>query len=178
MRYVYDAVQSVRMQLRKDVIAQMPKGKRQKKDEGILTELELLKRSRILLSKSKEDWDSDQQELMNQVFKNYPTLELAYSLAQDFKHWYDKSNATKSRLQIEKELFRWYEKVEKSELDDFKSCVKMIEKHEENIINYFTETKTSAKAERLNGKIQRFITNNYGTRDLDFAMYRIKGYFS
>ena len=54
----------------------------------------------------------------------------------------------------------------------------MIEKHEENIINYFVETKTSAKAERLNGKIQRFITNNYGTRDLDFSMYRIKGYFS
>ena len=178
MSYIYDAVQSVRMQLRKEVIEQMPKGKRQKKDEGILTELELLKQSRILLSKSENDWDSDQQELMNQVFKNYPKLELAYNLAQDFKHWYDKSNATKSRIQIEIELFKWDEKVEKSDLVDFKSCVRMIEKHEENIINYFVETKTSAKAERLNGKIQRFITNNYGTRDLDFSMYRIKGYFS
>jgi len=178
MKYVYDAVQSVRMQLRKDVLEQLQKGKRQKKDEGLLTELELLKRSRILLSKSKSDWDSDQQELMKTVFDSYPKLELAYNLAQDFKHWYHRSNAIKSRLQIEKELFWWYQKVEKSKLKDFESCVKMIEKHEENIINYFTETKTNAKAERLNGKIKRFISNNYGTRDLDFSMYRIKGYFA
>ena len=36
---------------------------------------------------------------------------------------------------------------------------------------------TNAKAERLNGKIQRFISNNYGIKDKDFALYRIKKYF-
>jgi hypothetical protein len=34
------------------------------------------------------------------------------------------------------------------------------------------------KLKRLNGKIERFLSNNYGVRDLDFSMYRIKGYFS
>jgi hypothetical protein len=30
----------------------------------------------------------------------------------------------------------------------------------------------------INGKIQRFVSANYGTKDKDFFMYRIKGYFS
>jgi transposase len=178
MKYVYDAVQSVRMEIRKEIFEQMPKGKRQKKDEGLLSELELLKKSRIPLSRSKSLWNEDQLEIMKALFDNYPKLEKAYQLAQDFKQWYDKSNATKSRLKVEKELFLWYDKVEKSKLKAFEPCVKMIEKHEENIINYFQETQTNAKAERLNGKIERFLSNNYGVRDLDFSMYRINGYFS
>jgi transposase len=178
MKYVYDAVQSVRMQIRNEVFEQMPKGKRQKKDEGLLSELELLKKSRIPLSRSKSLWNEDQIEIMKVLFNKYPNLELAYNLTQEFKQWYDKSNAKKPRIIIENELFLWYDKVEKSKLKEFEPCVKMIEKHEENIINYFYETKTNAKAERLNGKIERFISNNYGVRDLDFSMYRIKGYFA
>ncbi|MDP2424422.1 MAG: transposase [Bacteroidales bacterium] len=178
MKYVYDAVQSVRMQIRKDIFEQIPRGKRQKKDERLLTELEQLKKSKILLSKSKCQWNDEQSELMKTLFEKYPTLEIAYNLAQDFKKWYHKSNVKKPRLGIEKELFLWYEKVEKSKIKEFEPCVKMIEKHEENIINYFYETQTNAKAERLNGKIERFISNNYGVRDLDFSMYRIAGYFS
>jgi len=54
----------------------------------------------------------------------------------------------------------------------------MIQKHEEEIMNYFKNPQTNAKAERLNGKIERFLSNNYGTRDLDFTLYRIKGYFA
>jgi len=54
----------------------------------------------------------------------------------------------------------------------------MIEKHEKEIRNYFQNAITNAKAENINGKIQRFIMNNYGIRDKDFAIYRIAKYFS
>ena len=54
----------------------------------------------------------------------------------------------------------------------------MIKKHENEIMNYFKNPQTNARAERLNGKIERFLSNNYETRDLDFTLYRIKGYFS
>ena len=37
---------------------------------------------------------------------------------------------------------------------------------------------TNTKAERLNGKIQRFVSNNYGIKDKDFVLFRIAGYFS
>ncbi|MDR1791967.1 MAG: hypothetical protein LBR36_00770 [Bacteroidales bacterium] len=45
-------------------------------------------------------------------------------------------------------------------------------------MNYFTSGHTNAKAERINGQIERFISNSYGTKDKDFSMYRIALYFS
>ncbi|GHT27410.1 hypothetical protein AGMMS4957_22510 [Bacteroidia bacterium] len=54
----------------------------------------------------------------------------------------------------------------------------MIEKHETEIVTFFDRGHTNAKAEQLNGKIQRFVSNNYGLKDKDFALYRIAGYFS
>jgi transposase len=54
----------------------------------------------------------------------------------------------------------------------------MIGKHEDEIINYFTLGMSNARAERVNGKIERFVSNNYGIKNKDFCMYRIAGYFS
>jgi hypothetical protein len=46
-------------------------------------------------------------------------------------------------------------------------------------LNYFsTGAQTNAKAERLNGKINRFIAANYGVKDKDFSLWRIARYFS
>ncbi|KAA6342782.1 hypothetical protein EZS27_009512, partial [termite gut metagenome] len=67
---------------------------------------------------------------------------------------------------------------EKEKIKEFNQAVKMIEKHETEIINFFNLGHANAKAERLNGKIQRFISNNYGMKDKDFALYRIALYFS
>jgi transposase len=178
MKYVYDAVQQVRMEIRKSIFEQMPKGKRRKKDEGLLSDLEQLKKSKVPLSRSKDLWSEEQKELMQNLFLKYPKLEEAYKLAQEFKVWYSKDNSKKGYLQINKELNQWLEKLETSTIKQFESCSKMIQKHEEEIMNYFKNPQTNAKAERLNGKIERFLSNNYGTRDLDFTLYRIKGYFS
>ena len=54
----------------------------------------------------------------------------------------------------------------------------MIRKHEDEIINFFRCGMTNANAERLNGKIQRFVSNNYGIKDKDFILYRMANYFS
>jgi transposase len=178
MKYVYDAVQQVRMEIRKSIFEQMPKGQRRKQDEGLLSELEQLKKSKVPLSRSKDLWSEEQKELMQNIFFSYPKLENAYQLAQEFKVWYSKDNSKKGYLQINKELHQWLEKLETSKIKQFESCSKMIQKHEEEIINYFRNPQTNAKAERLNGKIERFLSNNYGTRDLDFTLYRIKGYFA
>jgi transposase len=62
-------------------------------------------------------------------------------------------------------------------MSEFKSVVKMIRKHENEILNFFKSGITNAKAERLNGKIQRFVTNNYGIKHKDFCLYRMAGYF-
>jgi transposase len=178
MKYVYDAVQQVRMEIRKTIFEQMPKGKRQKKDEELLSELEQLKKSKVPLSRSEVLWSEEQKELMQNVFAKHQKLKKAYDLSQEFKVWYSKDNSHKSYLQINKELNVWLEKVECSMIKQFESCSKMIQKHENEIINYFLNQQTNAKAERLNGKIERFLSNSYGTRDLDFTIFRIKGYFA
>ena len=79
-------------------------------------------------------------------------------------------------LKLQKSYIIWYKKAWL--LKEFESVVKMIRKHENEIINFFLHGTTNAKAERLNGKMQRFISNNYGIKDKDFALYRIVGYFS
>jgi hypothetical protein len=54
----------------------------------------------------------------------------------------------------------------------------MMRKHEIQIIIFFKHGLTNAKAENLNGKIQRFVSNNYGIKDKDFFLYRTAKYFS
>jgi transposase len=46
------------------------------------------------------------------------------------------------------------------EIEEFKGVVKMFRKHEREILNYFKNGLTNAKAENLNGKLQRFISAN------------------
>jgi len=103
-------------------------------------------------------------------------LKTAYQISQNFKYWYDYKNHFKSTCIITKELYQWYEQAR--QLKEFESVIKMIRKHEDEIINFFRNGMTNAKAERLNGKIQRFVSNNYGIKDKDFALYRIANYFS
>ena len=178
IKYVYDAVQELRMEEKKQVLAQMPKGKQKQKSHELFSDLELLQRSRNLLNKQKINLGEAQKQIMEQIFDKFPKIKQGYDLAQEFRSWYDKSNCGMAEMAIERGLFNWYDKVEESKIKPFKSVVKMIEKHEAEIIAYFSTKITSAKAERLNGKIERFLSNNYGTKSKDFFLYRVKGYFA
>jgi transposase len=113
---------------------------------------------------------------VNKVFEKYNDLKIAYQIGQNFKHWYDYQNHIKSKDEIKNTLYQWYEQA--SKVKEFESVIKMIRKHEREIINFFKNGMTNAKAERLNGKMQRFISNNYGIKDKDFILYRIANYFS
>ena len=179
MQYVYDAVAEVRLRMKKELSEKLSKGKQKTEaDREILFDLEQLRRSRHLLSQSSQNWSQKAEEMMQQLFEKHPQLKQAYHLAQQFKSWYDINNRMVDRLWIEKDLFLWHQAVENSKLGELKPVIRMIEKHEQEIINFFSYGHTNAKAERLNGKIQRFVSDNYGIKDKDFALYRIAGYFS
>jgi len=179
MQYVYDAVLDVRTRIKKELSGQLSKGKEKtEQDKEILRKLDTLKYCRYRLTQSPEKWSEAGKEVMYQVFDNHNELSEAYDLTQDFKKWYDISNRFKAKKNIIQELHEWYAQVKESEFDEFKAVVKMIRKHENEIINFFECQQTNAKAERLNGKINRFISNNYGIKDKDFALYRIANYFS
>lgn len=179
MQYVYDAVLDVRTRIKKELSGQLTKGKKKtEQDIEILEKLDTLRHCRYRLTQSPDKWSEAGQKIMKQVFENHCEIENAYILTQNFKKWYNVSNYIKAKSTITQELHEWYVKAQNTELDEFKSVVRMIRKHENQIISFFQCKLTSAKAERLNGKINRFISNNYGVRDKDFALYRIAKYFS
>ena len=100
-------------------------------------------------------------------------------MTQEFRQWYAVENISrKDRPSTAADLHQWYGKVVGSEPDELRSTLKMIRKHEDEVINYFICGQTNAKAERINGKIYRFISNNYGIKDKGFALYRAALYFS
>jgi transposase len=177
MKYVYDAVSEVRIKIKKNLAASLTKGKKKtEEDKQKLSELELVRRVQHAVTQSPDKWNNEMQETINQVFEKYDDLKMAYQISQEFKKWYDYKNRFKPTWEITKTLCQWYEQA--GELKEFESVIKMIRKHEDEIINFFIHGMTTARAERLNGKIQRFVTNNYGIKDKDFSLYRIANYFS
>jgi transposase len=179
MQYLYDAVLQVRSRIKNELAENLTKGKdKTEEDKKTLYLIELLNRCRYRLIQSPDKWSENGKEAMGLVFINHKELKIIYDLSQDFKKWYDKSNCCKNKILIKEELYKWYKHVMETNIKEMTSVIKMIRKHENEIINYFSCAHTNAKAERLNGKIKRFISANFGVKDKDFVLYRIAGYFS
>jgi transposase len=176
MKYVYEAVCEVRNKIRKELTISLSKGKMKTEgDKQTLSELERLRRVRHAITQSPDKWSDEMKNTVNQVFETHNELKIAYLIGQNFKHWYDYQNRLLPINKIRRKLYQWYEQA--SQLTEFKRVIKMIRKHENEVLNYFLTGHTNAKAERLNGKISRFVANNYGIKDKDFTLYRIANYF-
>jgi len=175
IKQVLDVLQSLRIEAKNEL-----------KKEQINTviapygwsKVELLEKSRYILYKKSEELSSDEMIVATLLFEHYPTIKKAYNLVEEFRNWYAKDNKRYPRIYLEKTLGDWLVKVETCGIKQFKFIRKMIEKHENEIINYFEAAHTNAKAENLNAKIQRFIIGNYGLRNKDFFYYRLQVYFS
>lgn len=180
-----DMLQDIRIRYKHEEIAKMPKKKKERElyeqntmVENGETRRELLSKSRYLLYKRKYEWSQSQQNRAQLLFKYYPELETAYELVSKVRTWYNHKTTNTPFLQIESKLYEWYEIVEKEKIPEMNNLVKTFIRHEENILNYFQSNKTNAIAEAVNGKIQRFISFNYGVRDKDFFLFRIAKYYS
>jgi transposase len=113
-------------------------------DKEILADIEQLRHYRHRLSQSSNKWSEAGTALVYDLFKKYPELKMAYDLGQEFKKWYDLRNASIPRIYIERNLRNWYYKVEDTKIKEFQSVVKMIEKHETEIVNFFSMGHTNA----------------------------------
>jgi len=142
------------------------------------TPSELLARSHFLLYKFPHQWIHRQSVRAHVLFENYPEIEKAYKLACQFRKWYARDNIGQHILQVEKELFQWYEDVENCDIDELSNFKAMVESNETVIVAYFENGQTNAKAENLNGQIKRFIASNQGTRNRDFFFFRVKNFFT
>ena len=182
IKHLMDALQQVRKQLKTQclnsdkTLVKQPDG--DLPQDRVWTDIELLERSRYVLCKMQPDWEDDEKEMMEHLFNSFPVLQSAYLLTQKLRLWYNGRNIGKNLNTLENELNNWCDEVNEAKIAAFKAVRKMIEKHQDDILNYFREGQTNAKAENMNGKIQRFLANNFGIRDRDFFLYRVAGYFS
>jgi len=142
------------------------------------TSLELLARSRYLLYKFENKWSHWQRKRAEILFNSYPEIEKAYRLSCEFRDFMSKKNIGKTYLWLNKQLIKWYEKVEDSQINEMLNFQSMVESNEEYIMNYFIDGETNALAEGINSKIQKFISSNNGTRDKDFFFFRLANYYA
>jgi transposase len=185
VKHIVESVQTLRLRLKQAEIGKLPTTKKERKEYEKQTKLingesriELLTRSRYVLFKRHENWTIPQQKRAGILFETFPELKLCYELTQQIRQWLDKGNVGKYEWQIERQLIHWYDQAEQAKLPEIENLIRLIGSHEQQIMNYFLAGKTNAKAEAMNGKIQRFITANYGVRDKDFFLYRLAKYYA
>jgi transposase len=144
------------------------------------TALEVLSRGRYILYKYEQDWTPTQQYRAKVLFDYYPQIKTAYTLACDFRKWYnrDKDISIYGKLEKNSRLKEWYKQVENSDIDELLNFKSMVERNEEEVLNYFVKGHTNALAENINSRIQQFISANKGTRDIDFVYFKIKKMFA
>lgn len=149
LQYVYDSVLDVRSNIKKELSGNLSKGKiKTEQDKEILQKSDVLKHCRYRLTQSPDKWSEAGREAMYDVFRTHKQLEKVYLLSQNFKKWYARENCVKLKAEIESELHRWYREVKQADIKELNSAVRIIRKHENEILNFFRSGQSNAKAER------------------------------
>ena len=179
---VCEALQEVRIELRKEAIKEdnektseaREKGKRHKpyRYENGDTLKELLARGRYILYKSSGNWTESQKARAEILFREFPKLHDAYKLSMHFRGIYQHA---KSATDGRRRLRRWYKSVKKQLkiFPNFETPMQTIRLHEDTIVNYFHDRRTNASAESFNAKIKNFRALQRGVRDVKFFLFRI-----
>lgn len=183
---VIESLQAIRIRLKNQELAKLPKKikkrnsteEKTEQEKQIETNVEMLTRCRYILFKREVNWKPWQASRAKQLFKLFPELHKAYYLVEKLRDWYDRRNVGKTLFTIENKLQQWIEDVEISAIPEMKGLVKMFDKNYQTILNYAITGQTNAMAENINSRIQRFINVNYGVRDENFFFFRLKKYYA
>lgn len=179
-KLAYDAVQEIRIKYRWEALDKENGSIKDSKIAGkpYYPELlengdtlkQLLARSRYLLFKHRDKWTTSQLTRAKLLFERYPVINQAYNLSLKlgsiFRNYTSKERAYKP-------LAFWYDDVEKSGLESFRTVAKSIEAHYVEILNFFNNRSTNASAESFNAKIKAFRSTSRGVRDISFFLFRL-----
>ena len=115
VKHIIEAVQTLRLRLKQQEIAQLPITKKERREYEKQTKLingesriEMLTRSRYVLFKRTENWTVSQQKRATLLFETFPQLKSAYELTQQIRQWLDKENVGQYEWKIEQQLIHWY----------------------------------------------------------------------
>ena len=137
------------------------------------TKPEFLARCNYLLYKKSHQWTEKQRKRAALLFKHYPEIEKAYEYILEFRNWYDPAINSSSFMYKEKQLWTWIYEVENCKIEEVLNFRNTVENNADYILNYYKQYATNAIAESTNARIQGYVRDNKGTRDIDFFHYRL-----
>lgn len=177
---VSEAVQEIRIKVRKVAIKEETEAHKKAKEEGEIycpvvyengdTQKQLLARSRHLLFKSSGNWSKQQKERAEILFREFPELKKAYELSMMFRNCYELSTSPE---EAKKKIDNWYIKIEEKKIESFYTPMETVKLHEDTILNYFLNRSTNASAESFNAKLKGFRVLVRGVRDKSFFLFRV-----
>lgn len=184
-KLAHDAVQEIRIKYRWEALEQenklMAEAKQQKSTYSpeVLsngdTLKQLLARSRYLLFKHHSKWTESQKNRAELLFPRYPALKKAYDLAVQLG---DIFRQCKTKEHAFKKLALWYNKVEDTAIDSFRTVSRSIQTHYISILNFFMNRSTNAAAESFNAKVKAFRATSRGVRDVTFFLFRLANIYA
>jgi len=180
-----DAVQELRIKYRWEVLEEETKQieaarkARQSYQPEVLsngdTLKQLLARSRYLLFKHQSKWTACQKERADLLFPRYPLLLKAWQLSTRLGNIF---SSCQDKTQAFKRLALWYNEVEASCIESFRTVARSVQSHYEYILNFFDRRSTNASAESFNAKIKAFRASSRGVRDTSFFLFRLANIYA
>jgi transposase len=180
-KIVTEAVQSLRIKLRWEVIEEENKAVLKAKELKIEyrpkifsngdTKKQLLARSRYFLYKPSNKWTQTQKQRAGILFKKYPEISEAYNLSMYFRNCYEHNN-------VKYKFQDWIEKVDSTSLKEMRVASQTIKRHLGGILNYFENRATNAAIESFHSKLKLFRQRTRGIVDKNFFFFRIIQYFA
>lgn len=184
-KLAHDAVQDIRIKYRWQVLDQensyynLAKANKETYIPAVLpngdTLKQLLARSRYLLFKHHSKWTDTQKQRAELLFPRFPEIKSAYDLSIKMG---DIFKNAKSKQIAFKKLALWYNEVEESGIESFRTVSRSIQTHYLNILNFFNNRSTNASAESFNAKIKAFRATSRGVRDINFFLFRVANIYA
>ena len=168
-----EAVDEIRIDIRRQLIAE--DNNRDKSTPPVTysngeTMRQILARSKHSLMMAQNKWSDIQRHRVNILFKHYPILKTAYSLAMQLRRIFNMKISPTNAME---KMNRWYENVMALGNNNFRSVIKTFKNHAPTILNYFRRRSTNASAEAFNSKVKIFRSQMRGVRDRDFFIFRL-----
>lgn len=184
-KLAHDAVQEIRIKYRWLVLDQessaynLAKANDQVHIPEVLsngdTLKQLLARSRYLLFKHHSKWTDTQKQRAELLFARFTDIKDAYDLSIRLNEVFQKATSKEAAF---KRLALWYNEVEASGIESFRTVARSVQTHYINILNFFNNRSTNAAAESFNAKVKAFRATSRGVRNINFFLFRLTNIYA
>jgi transposase len=128
---------------------------------------EVIKGAHYPLLKNQEDLTDTQQEKLDQVYEDCPTLKMAHRLKECLRHIFEYDSTKEKAIQ---RLQKWSHIAEREHL--FPEFRKTLSSWLDKIANYFHQRTTSGMVEGVNNKVKLIKRRAFGFRN--FGNFRLR----